>query len=95
LRKNALTFKRFNVINIGVAKTIQKRATIYLDPELHRAVKTKAGLSSVTMSELISEAIRDSLKEDLADIQALEDAKNEPSYSLQEVLEEFGLEKLR
>ncbi len=58
-------------------------------------MKTKAGLSSVTMSELISEAIRDSLKDDLADIQALEDTKGEPSYSLQEVLKEFGLEKLR
>lgn len=71
-----------------------KRATIYLDPELHRAVKTKASLSSMTISELISEAIRDSLREDLADLRALEETAAEPSLSLQDVLKEYGLEKL-
>ncbi|PQJ28548.1 CopG family transcriptional regulator [Rubritalea profundi] len=71
-----------------------KRATIYLDPDLHRAVKIKAGLSSVTISELISEAIRDSLREDAADIKALESSKNEPSVSLEDVLKEFNLERL-
>jgi len=71
-----------------------KRATVYLDPDLHRAVKIKAGLSSVTISELISEAIRDSLREDAADIKALESAKNESSMSLEDVLKEFNLERL-
>lgn len=28
-----------------------KRATVYLDPDLHRAVKIKARLASVTISE--------------------------------------------
>lgn len=50
----------------------QKRATVYLDPDLHKAVKIKAGLSSVSISELISEAIRDSFREDAADIRAIE-----------------------
>jgi hypothetical protein len=71
-----------------------KRATVYLDPDLHRAVKIKAGLASVTISELISEAIRDSLREDTADIEALESSKNEPSVSLEDVLKEFNLERL-
>ena len=71
-----------------------KRATVYLDPDLHRAVKIKASLSSVTISELISEAIRDSFREDAADIKALESAKNEPSVSLEDVLKEFNLERL-
>jgi predicted transcriptional regulator len=77
-----------------VSKTLQKRATIYLDPELHRAIKTKASLSSKTISELISEAIRDSFQEDLADIRALDDTKNEPTVSLQDVLAELNLEHL-
>jgi len=71
-----------------------KRATVYLDPDLHRAVKIKAGLSSVTISELISEAIRDSLREDATDIAALESAKTEPSVSLEDVLKEFNLKRL-
>ena len=72
----------------------QKRATVYLDTELHRAIKAKASLSSVTMSELISEAVKDSFRSDAADIKALDDTKNESSYSLEEVLKEFKLESL-
>lgn len=78
-----------------MATTEQKRATVYLDPALHRAVKTKASLSSMTISELISEAIKDSLRDDADDIKALKNTKNEPSYSLDEVLKEFGLEHLQ
>lgn len=77
-----------------MANPVQKRATVYLDPELHKAVKVKASLSSVTISELIGEALRNSLREDALDIQAVEDVKDEPSYSLEEVLEEFGLGNL-
>ncbi|MBK1829283.1 hypothetical protein JIN77_00955 [Verrucomicrobiaceae bacterium R5-34] len=57
-------------------------------------MKIKAGLSSVTISELISEAIRDSLREDASDIAALESAKHEQSTSLEDVLKEFNLERL-
>lgn len=71
-----------------------KRATVYLDADLHRAVKIKAGLSSITISELISEAIRDSLREDAIDIAALESTKDEPTTSLEDVLKEFNLERL-
>ena len=77
-----------------MATTAQKRATVYLDADLHRAIKTKASLCSLTISELISEAIKDSLRADAADIKALEDTKNEPSYSLEDVLAEFNLQHL-
>ncbi len=72
----------------------QKRATVYLDADLHRAIKAKSSLSSITMSELISEAIKDSFRSDAADIKALEDTRNESSYSLEDVLKEFKLEYL-
>ena len=72
----------------------QKRATVYLDADLHRAIKAKSSLSSITMSELISEAITDSFRSDAADIKALEDTRNESSYSLEDVLKEFKLEYL-
>ena len=72
----------------------QKRATVYLDADLHRAIKAKSSLSSITMSELISEAVKDSFRSDAADIKALEDTKNESSYSLEDVLKEFELEYL-
>jgi len=72
----------------------QKRATVYLDADLHRAIKAKSSLSSITMSELISEALKDSFRSDAADIKALEDTRNESSYSLEDVLKEFKLEYL-
>jgi len=72
----------------------QKRATVYLDPDLHRAIKAKASLSSITISALISEAIKDSLRNDASDIKALHNTQNERSYSLEEVLKEFDLEHL-
>lgn len=72
----------------------QKRTTVYLDADLHRAIKAKSSLSSITMSELISEAVKDSFRSDAADIKALEDTKNESSYSLEDVLKEFKLEHL-
>ena len=77
-----------------MAPAEQKRATVYLDADLHRAIKTKATLSSTTMSKLISEALKDSLRDDAADIKALEDTQNERTYSLEDVLKEFQLEYL-
>jgi len=38
-----------------------KRATIYLEPELHRALKVKAAESSKSVSELVNEAVRETL----------------------------------
>ena len=69
----------------------RKRATIYLDNELHRAVKTKASMANATISELINEALRDSLREDLDDIKAIEETRDEPTISLQEVLQDLNL----
>jgi plasmid stability protein len=41
------------------AKT--KRATVYLEPELHRALKIKAAESSKSVSEIINEVVRETL----------------------------------
>ena len=40
------------------------------------------------MSELISEAIKDSFRSDAADIKALEDTRNESSYSREDLLKD-------
>jgi hypothetical protein len=41
------------------AKT--KRATIYLEPELHKTLKIKAAESSKSVSEIVNELVRESL----------------------------------
>lgn len=75
--------------------TKQKRATIYLDPELHKTVKAKACLTSMTISKLISDALKESLRLDISDLKVLEASKDEESYSLEEVLKELDLEHLK
>ena len=62
------------------------RATIYLDEELHRALKMKAPATDRTISEIVNEAIRRDLSEDAQDLAAFEETKDEPTYSFEEVV---------
>ncbi len=38
-----------------------KRATVYLEPWLHQALKLKAAETQTSISELVNEAVRDAL----------------------------------
>jgi predicted transcriptional regulator len=58
--------------------TATKRATIYLDPELHKALRLKAVETSRSVSELVNDAVRDALAEDADDIAAFEERAGEP-----------------
>ena len=51
-------------------KTGVKRTTIYLDPQLHRALRLKAAATEHSMSRIAEEAIRLSLSEDAIDLAA-------------------------
>ena len=67
-------------------KTNTNRTTIYIDKELHRALRIKSAETSHTMSELIQEAIKISLAEDSIDLAAFEERKKEPSIAFEGVL---------
>jgi hypothetical protein len=66
-----------------------KRSTVYLDSQLHRALKMKAAELDRTISDLINEAVRQILAEDQADLQSFEDRKNEPNLDFESVLKEL------
>lgn len=66
-----------------------KRTTIYLDSKLHQALKLKAIQRAQTLSEIINEAIRLTLKEDAIDLQAIQDRVNEPAESYESVVKEL------
>ena len=55
-----------------------KRATVYLDPMLHKALKIKSAETSRSMSELVNEAVKLSLAEDAEDLAAFDERANEP-----------------
>lgn len=63
-----------------------KRATIYLDPELHKALRLKAVETSSSVSELVNKAVREALSEDAEDIKAFEERAGESLLSYDEMV---------
>ncbi len=63
-----------------------KRATIYLEPELHKALKLKAAETSRSISDLVNTAVRETLTEDAEDILAFEDRAGEKLISYDEMV---------
>jgi hypothetical protein len=70
-------------------KNPQKRATIYLNSELHRALRIKAAETEYSISELVNEAVKNSLLEDSIDLEAFEKRKNEPLLAFEDVLKKL------
>ena len=63
--------------------TLQKRATIYLDSRLHRALRLKAAQSDSSISALVNEAVRLALLDDAEDIEAFAQRAAEPRVSFE------------
>ncbi|MCK5605923.1 CopG family transcriptional regulator [Candidatus Pacearchaeota archaeon] len=70
-------------------KTNVTRSTIYLDSDLHHALKVKALQTHHSMSDLVNEAIKYALKEDIIDIAAYKNRKNEPVVEFGKVLKKL------
>ena len=66
-----------------------KRATIYFDPTIHRALKVKAAETSRSISELIDDAIRRELAEDKEDLKAFKERAAEKTVSFEKVLKDL------
>ncbi len=66
--------------------TQTKRATIYFDPDLHKALRLKAVETSRSMTELVNQAVRESLSDDAVDLAAFDKRKKEPLVSYDEMV---------
>lgn len=66
--------------------TSAKRATIYLDPVLHKALKLKAVETSRSISDLVNQAVREALAEDAEDLATFEQRANEPLIGYDEMV---------
>lgn len=64
--------------------TRSKRATIYFDPELHRALRLKSAETEHSVSELVNEAVRLLLAEDAEDLTVLRERIEEPTISFED-----------
>jgi len=67
-------------------ETATKRATVYFDPVIHKALKLKSIETSRSISELVNTAVREALAEDAEDITAFEERAKEPLISFSEMV---------
>lgn len=72
-----------------VMTTAPKRATVYFDPALHRALRLKAAETDRSLSDLVNEAVRQSLLEDAEDLEAFEARAGEPDLPFEDVVREL------
>jgi predicted transcriptional regulator len=70
-------------------KTMNKRATIYFDPEIHRILKVKAVETERSISDIVNDALRADLAQDQEDLAAIDARAKEPTVSYEELLKKL------
>lgn len=63
-----------------------KRSTIYFDPEIHRALRLKAAVTEQSISDLVNDAVRQTLSEDASDLEVFEKRRRERSMDFEKVM---------
>ena len=63
-----------------------RRATVYFDPEIHRALRMKSAACERSISEVVNEAVRLTLAEDAEDLAAFDSRVKEPSLDFGKVI---------
>jgi len=66
-----------------------KRATVYFDSKIHRALRVKAAETDRSVSDLVNEAVRESLAEDAEDLGAFTDRAGERRHKFENVLKQL------
>jgi hypothetical protein len=63
-----------------------KRATIYFEPEIHRALRMKSAASDRSISDMVNEAVRLTLAEDAEDLAAFDSRAKEATLDFGKVV---------
>ena len=69
--------------------TDNKRATIYFDPDLHRALRLKAAETERSVSDLVNDAVKLSLLEDAEDLGAFDERASERELPFEDVVKDL------
>lgn len=64
-----------------------RRATVYFDPGLHEALRSKAAQTERSVSDLVNAAIRRDLEEDVRDGAEFDARREEPDLDFETVVE--------
>ena len=70
-------------------KRAPKRATVYFDPGLHKALRLKAAETEQSLSEIVNAAVRQALAEDNEDLAAFDERAKEPNLSFAAALKDL------
>ena len=65
---------------------MSRRTSIYFDEDLHQALRLKAAVLGVSVSDLVNEAVKAALGEDAEDFAALDARAAEPSLAFESVV---------
>ena len=68
---------------------MNKRTTIYLEPDLHRSLRLKSAITNRSMSALINDMVRERLAEDAEDLRILRDRADESEMSYEALLQDL------
>ncbi len=59
----------------------QKRATVYFEADVHRALRMRAAASDRSISDMVNDAVKVILAEDAEDLAAFSERKDDKSLS--------------
>lgn len=68
---------------------LTKRTTIYMEQELHQALRMKSAETNRSISELVNQMVREQLVEDAEDLKAFRDRADEPVMSYESLLQDL------
>lgn len=68
---------------------VSKRSTVYFEPALHKAIRLKAAHTHRSISDVVNDAVRYSLREDQQDLSAFDERVNEPEISYEALLKDL------
>lgn len=66
-----------------------KRATVYFEETVHRALRLKAAETDQSISDLVNSAVRHALSEDADDLAAFRERANEPTLAFEDLLRDM------
>ena len=61
-----------------------KRATVYFDPDIHRALRLRAATSDRSISDMVNDAVKLALAEDAEDLAAFDERRREPTLDFEQ-----------
>jgi len=66
-----------------------KRATVYFDAAVHRALRLKAAASDRSISDMVNDAVKVALAEDAEDLAAFDKRRAERSISFESLVRDL------